>query len=639
MSQPPQPPNQPPQGGFGAPQPSYGYPQQPPGTPPPQPGYGYPQAPGQAPQTPPPGAPQTPPPPPPGAPQTPPPPPGAPQTPPPGAGGYGYPAQGQPGYPQPTHAQPTQIGMPAQPAPGQPVHAQATQIGMPAAQPYGTGQQPGYAGYPAQPQTTGNGPAGGGGKSKQRMTIIVSAVVAVALAIGAGVFFLTRDDGKKDEAKHDGSSQGATGGDTGGNTGGNKDFHKKPAPSTIDAKVLSSVPMPKVKDLMDVPGLWATDKGFAKAQDYRITGFPADGGKKSWEIPLSGEICAGWRGVTEDNLTAVVYQDHKPKNKKDYAQCTEVGLVDLNAGKLVWHKHVGSGDSTLDFEEVTIGGGAVAAGGLDGGAGWSLSGKQLWTPTEGADCEDRGYFGSPDKLVGVTKCGLSEPTLKVVTVDPANGKPKSSFTMPPGIEYAHLVSADPLIVAFEAAGDSTDITDMWLIDDSGATGKLKTKIPLPSDKYSADCDATDVTPCTDVVVSKQTGTLFMSTKERSSAESGASNEILAISLKTGQSIGKADGVKESQITPLSLDKDGYLIAFQAGNYSQGPAIWRIDPTTYEKSLLMRSSAEDAEHTSRFATSRYWVVYRNDHLYLGDIYADELSDYDKNRPVAMVIGAG
>ncbi|WP_245244644.1 hypothetical protein, partial [Streptomyces palmae] len=578
----------------------------------------------------PPGVPHTPPP---GAP-VPPPPPGMPQTPPIGAGGYGYPG---PAQPQPTHAQPTQIGMPAQPVPGQPTHAQPTQIGMPA-QPYGTGQQPGYGGgYPAPPQ-----PPGGGGKSKQRMTVIVSAAVAVALAIGAGVFFLTRDDGKDEEAKKpEQTSQGATGGDSGGTGGPKSKFHPKPAPPTIDAKILDQVPMPKVKDLIGVSGLWATDKGYAKVEDYRIVGYPAGGGGKSWEIPLSGEVCASWRSTTDDNLTAVVYEDHKPKNKKDYAHCTEVGLVDLDAGKLRWHKSVGSGDSSVDFEEVTIGGGTVAAGGLDGGAGWSLDGKQLWAPAEGADCEDRGYFGSADKLVGITKCGGygSDQALKLLTVDPTTGKPKSTFPMPPGIEYAHIVSADPLIVAFEAAGDSTDISDMWLIDDSAATGKIKTKITLPADKYSTDCDATDVTPCTDVVVSRQTDTLFMSTKERTSAESGASNEILAISMKTGQSIGKTDGVKGAQITPLALDEDGYLLAYQAGNYLQGPAVWRIDPTTYKKSLLMRTGADTAEGTSRYSTSRSWVVYRNDHLYLGDIYADKLSDYDRNRPVAVVIGAG
>lgn len=639
MSQPPQPPNQPPpgsaggspsQGGFGAPQHGYGYPQQPPGTQPPgQPGYGYPVPPGQAPQTPPPGAPV---PPPPGPPQTPPPaapapppPPGGPQTPPQGAGGYGYP--GPSGYP----------------APPQSVHAQPTQVGMPV-QPYGPGQQQGY-GYPqtatmAQPPHGPGGGQGGGDRkaAKQRMMIIVSAVVAVALIVGAGIFFVTKDDGGGDKPDENKTSQGPTGGPEGDAKG---KFTPKPAPEMVDARLLNAVRVPKVKDdQVTVPGLWATDKIFAKTEDYKITGYPVSGGSAQWEIPLDGQVCEGWRGVTKDNLTAVVFEDHKPKNDKDYADCSEIGLIDLDEGKLVWQRHIEAAGGRVEFEEVTIGGGTVAAGGLDGGAAWSLDGKQLWAPSE-SDCEDRGYEGSEDKLIAATYCGeYDEPTIKVSTINPKTGDIISGYQVPRGIKDVHVVSADPLVLGLEAAGESYDVSDVWVIDDSAKTGKLKTKISTRNGQYVVNCRSSNIGGCTQIVVSEQTDTIFMASEERSNGGAGAVNEIVAFSMKTGKTIGKTDGDKESETVPIRLDEDGYLIAYQLPTYDRGGMVWRIDPTTYKKDPLMRNPSGSADKESWFTPDSSWVSYVNGHLYLGYVYASKPSgSFDADRLLAMGFGAG
>src|SRR5690606_21731418 len=119
----------------------------------PQPGYGYPQAP-QPPQTPP-AAPAAPP--------------AAPQGP-----GYGYPQQPQPPQPPAGYGYPGQ--QPSGPY-GQP------QYGQPG---YG---QPGY-GYPQAtvPTPPQPGGTGGGRKINAQLAIIVSAVVAIALIIGGGVW-------------------------------------------------------------------------------------------------------------------------------------------------------------------------------------------------------------------------------------------------------------------------------------------------------------------------------------------------------------------------------------------------------------------------------------------------------------------
>ncbi|MGY0058997.1 hypothetical protein ACWY4P_20990 [Streptomyces sp. LZ34] len=623
MSQPPPPPNQPPQGGFGAPQdPSYGYPQQPPGPPPAQPGYGYPQAPGQppqAPQTPPPGPAGPPPPgpatpPPPGPPQTPPS--GMPQTPPQGAGGYGY--------PQP-----------------QSVHAQATQVGMPAA--YASGQQPQY-GYPPQgpypPQTpypAGTpGGQGGGNKSKQRMMIIVSAVVAVALIVGGGIFFATKGGGDDPDPKPTGkeTTQQSTSGTTGGT--------KEPAPETVDAKVINKIDMPKVSDQITTEGMWVTDDTFVKADVYKIVGYPLDGGSPKWSIPLAGEVCWSSAHVTEDGLTTILFQEAKPSKADKYPSCTEVGLFDLNNGKMVWQKHVSDGDDKMRFDEVTLGGGTVAAGGTSGGAAWSLDGKLLWKPKEGEECSDDGYAGGSDKLVAVRRCGqYDNPQIQVQTLNPKTGAVKSSYKVSAGLDYVHVASTDPLIIGMDA-GDSTGaaVSDFLTIDDSAKEGKVVSKISTEGGKYVARCETTNVEGCTMIAVSKSADTFYMGSEDRTSATSGTANEIVAFSLKTGKAVGKADGVEGAALTPLGLDKDGFVIAYQESTYSQGGAVWRIDPKSYKKDKLLQNQVADHDMESNFSPEYSEIAYANQRLYMSDTYATKPSgSYDKDDPLAVIFGAG
>ncbi|MBL1099006.1 hypothetical protein [Streptomyces coffeae] len=605
MSQPPPPPNQPPQGGFGAPQnPGYGYPQQPPAAP--QQGHGAPQAPGQPPQGPPPPPPVSPP--------------AAPQTPPQGAGGYGY------------------------PGPGQSVHAQPTQVGM--ASPFPSGQQPFQPGqqqygYPPQGQYPGApapGPGGGGSRqSKQRLMIIVAAVVAVALVIGGGIWFATKDKGDnqaKDDDKK--SSQGSSSGSDGGSSGG---FEKKPAPKAVDAKLLNKVPMPTVKDHVTVKGSWVTDDTFVKVGAFEVVGYPLDGGKPKWEIPLSGAVCWPSDHVTEDGLTAVVYQDAKPSKKDKYGgDCNQVGLLDLKQGKLRWHKSVEGDYNKMDFEEVTIGGGTVAAGGFDGGVAWSLDGKQLWKPTESDECEDSGYGGG-EKLVAVRKCGdYNNERVEVQSLNPKTGAVKSTYKVSPGIEYVHVVSTAPLVIGLDAGDDTgNSVSDFLAIDDSGKAGQVRGKISTDNGKYDPECDSSNVEGCRKIAISKATDTLFMPSEARSFSSDGPRNEVVAFSMKTGKAIGKVDGVDKAAMTPLGTDKDGYVIAYQDGGYSRGGAVWRIDPKSYEKDKLLQNPTESAETESDFSVDSAEFLFDGERLYISDTYARKPSSYD-NGPLSVVFGA-
>ena len=137
---------------------------------------------------------------------------------------------------------------------------------------------------------------------------------------------------------------------------------------------------------------------------------------------------------------------------------------------------------------MTVSGNTVAAGSTSGGGAFDIStGKTLWAPKSTDSCYDSGYGGGP-KLVAVRKCGEygSARQLHIQTIDPTSGKVVSEYKMSPGIEYASVVSTDPLVVAADvgdSAGDGSGISDFFSIDNK--TGTLRTKISAPGKTYAA----------------------------------------------------------------------------------------------------------------------------------------------------------
>ncbi|WKX72758.1 hypothetical protein [Streptomyces sp. XD-27] len=374
--------------------------------------------------------------------------------------------------------------------------------GMPQAGPPGVG--PGApGGYPPPaPHPGGAYPGGGGGgrradrrRRSSRRGPVIGGVVAVALLLVGGVWFATKDDG-------DGDKGGA-------------------GEEVPQARILNRVPMPKglTKEPVKVAGLWTTDKNFVKGDVKKLVGYPLSGGAAAWEIPLDGEICYASPHVTEDGLTAILFEE-----AKDNSTCTQVGLVDLKKHKLVWQRQAKDEyGSAENFDEVTIGGGTVAAGASvgDGGAGWSLAGKPLWQLQEDEECQDIGYGGGADKLVAVRECGDGDPAaMDVQVIDPKTRKATSTYKLPAGVEAAHVISTDPLVIGIEDEKKSASgggITDLLALDDSAAQAKLRSTIALAGGKIDLPCSGggTHVDGCDNIAVSKAADAVFLATPRTS----------------------------------------------------------------------------------------------------------------------------
>ena len=317
-------------------------------------------------------------------------------------------------------------------------------------------------------------PPQGGKKLSTQMQIIIAAAVAVVLIIGGGVWFAsTQGDGdKKDEAKNSsgGSTEGGSG-ETGGKAADGPG--KEEAPANVSSKVAFQLPEPARTDITNVKGGWVTDKAYVKPGVNSVIGYDAAKGTPLWTLPLPGQVCGASRHQSADNKAAILFEATKRVPPKNYQACTEIGVVDLSTGKLLWSKSATgtqSGDGKAKFSEITQSGNTVAAGGTDGGAAFDLnSGAVRWKPTVGADgCYDMGYGGGAS-LVAVRKCGsYDNAQVLVQAVNPANGTPLYSFKLPAGVEYASIVSTKPLVVAADV-GDtgSFGISDFFSVDRQG----------------------------------------------------------------------------------------------------------------------------------------------------------------------------
>ncbi|MFI7501207.1 PQQ-binding-like beta-propeller repeat protein [Streptomyces sp. NPDC049687] len=603
---PPPPPNQPPQGGSGmpqhqppqqqgafgppqqprdtSPQGGHGTPQAPPPAGPPQPGYGYPQAPQ----------------------------------------GYGYPAAA------PQAPQPPAYGQPGHGYPGHPGHGYPGQPVSPV--------QPGYPGHPTVPLQPQQTAPGGKRRMNASMVIIVAAVAAIALIVGGGVWYAKSSGG---DGKQDGpTASGGTGGNE--NKGGGTAKGSEKAPADTGAKALFQLPMPTVgkDDSVAVDGSWLTDKAYVKTGVAEIVGYDRDKGTKLWTVKLPGPVCAASRQTNEDGRTAIVFQPKMPP-KDSTAGCSQIAAIDLTAGRQLWTKTANSGDDLIDFDNVTVSANTVAVGSTDGGAAFDIAtGKQLWAPKTSDTCYDAGYGGGA-KLVAVRKCGSYDaPQLHIQTIDPASGKVLSEYKMATDIEYAGVVSTDPLVVAADvgdSAGDGSGISDFFSIDNK--TGELRTRISAPGDEYAAECDSIDLPEaCKGLAVGNDR--LYIATEEKDTGDSGRANEIVAFDLGTGKQTGqRADSGTDYTISPLRMD-GGNVIAYKEPPYDKGGQVVSIDGTSFEQTTLLENpdSEEAREMESAMSPEYSEILYSQGRLYMAGTYADEPTGSGKEY-LAIAFGTG
>ncbi|MEU3063262.1 PQQ-binding-like beta-propeller repeat protein [Streptomyces subrutilus] len=526
---------------------------------------------------------------------------GAPQDPPPG--GFGAPvpppAPQQPPAPpeQPPADQPAAYGYPQQPAYGYPQ------------QPGPAGTPPPFGQPPTVPQSFPAAAPAGGNEVRTQLLIVGAALLAIVLIIGGG-FWYTSGDGTDAGG---GGRNTADGKEPGGDKPQAGPAGSEKVPANTKSKPLFNQPNPQPAEVVSVAGSWLTDTTYVKSDVAKVVGYnTVDGGKK-WELPFPGELCGATRHVS-DNKTAVLFKPSLPTAETKYPQCSEVGVIDLTTGKLVWSgnaKSATSGDKPVAYNEVTISGRTVAAAGVSGGAAWNLAdGASLWLPkVDGEGCRDTGYAGG-EALAVIRKCGQSSDyTLHAQLLDPATGAPTVSYKLAPGIEYAGIVSTKPLVVGADVgktAKNATGLSDLFVV---GPSGELKARISLADGTFAGKCAATEVEKCSNMVVGN--GKLYLPSYEHQGGSSAVSrtNELLSFDLETGkQTTDRADAGEGHTIFPLRMDGSN-IIAYKRPPYDKGGQVVSIDGTTMKETVLMVNPADKASQRIETAFSPEYSEYR------------------------------
>ncbi|KIF07780.1 hypothetical protein PL81_00015, partial [Streptomyces sp. RSD-27] len=498
---------------------------------------------------------------------------------------------------------------------------------------YGYPQQPPGQAYPPQPnpvQAPAPQPsapsAGGGNDVRNQLMIVGAAVLAMALIIGGGYLYTSDDGGGGNPPAA--SASGSPDPKAPALAGSEK------APANPKSKTLVNVTTQPPSDVVSVKGSWLTDTTYVKSDLGKVVGYNlADGGKK-WELPLNANVCGASKHVS-DNKTAILFEEGPATNEKKYPACTQVGVIDLNTGKLAWSataKSATGGDKPVAFTEVTISGQTVAAGGLYGGAAWNLAdGKPLWTPkTDAEGCYDLGYGGG-EALAVLRKCGrAAEETLYAQALDPVTGAPKYSYKLSAGIEWAGILSTKPLIVAANVgntAKNATNVSDLFVLDDAG---QLKTRIGLSAGNYAPRCPATEVEQCTNMVVGN--GKVYLPSYEHQGASpTGRTNEIVSFDLETGKATSdRADAGEKYVMYPLRMDGSN-IIAYKVPPYDGGGQVVSIDGKTMKETLLMQNPPGTRSLEAGFSPDRSEIRYRNGRLFMAETlaskpYSDKEKDY-------------
>jgi hypothetical protein len=244
--------------------------------------------------------------------------------------------------------------------------------------------------------------------------------------------------------------------------------------------------------------------------------------------------------------------------------------------------------------------------------------------------------------VAARRCGSGlgdQQQLAVETVNPATGATLSSYKMPAGVEYAGVVSSDPLVVAADVgdtAGDGSGISDFFSID--GKTGKLKAKIAADADTYAGRCGSTEVEKCSNLLVGN--GRLYVPTEDHDAADGDAldqTNEVVSFDLATGKSTSDRADAGDGWNTRL-LRMDGPdLIAYKTGPYNKGGRVVSIDGSTFKQTTLLENPSDESviDEENSFSDNGSEPIFLDGRFYLSQTFADKpIDSADAKKPFIL-----
>lgn len=540
--------------------------------------------------------------------------------------------------PQPPNQPPTPSGYGHLPGPPQTGYGAAPQGANPYAQQPPTAPQqptaPAY-GYPPPPPGAPAMPVGAPGTPrppKKKTTVLIAAAVAGVLVVGAGTYFaFFRGDAKDPkppvaqestgpDAKPSGSAS-VDKGDGSGNGSGNADLNsgRKQGEGKVLWLKTSKIDGPGAG--VSTKGQWVVGDTVVKTVDKSVVGYGVADGKQKWTLSLPAQVCAVTRQTTADGKTVVMYRD----GESDTANCNQMRLIDLKAGKEGWSKEVpkeGAFDLFVD-PSLAITGDILSVSRLTRATAFKLStGDKLFaSPSEG--CLPGAYPAGSGKLIGIATCHDADSTVEVQGVDPGTGKSTWSYRLPKGWKVNRVYSLDPIVLDL-GNRDSKERSIVVL----GPDGKQSATV-TGEGKFSTECGAShddSLQGCATAVV--DAGTLYLPT----TTDVGTANEIVAFDLGTGKVKWRVPAGDKRTIVPLKA-ANGQLVAYRKAEDDQGGEVLTIPAGGGTPTAVLRNpSGPAAPVESSFYSPE--IDYVDGRLFISTI---RLLAQGKDEKLLMVFG--
>ncbi|MEV7613972.1 PQQ-binding-like beta-propeller repeat protein [Streptomyces sp. NPDC089799] len=510
--------------------------------------------------------------------------------------GYGAPQQGpnpyasQPQQPQQPPQQPQQPPQFGQPQPPQPPQ----QPPLPPGQAFPPPVPPGPPTVPPGGGRPGGLPAG------RKGIVLIAAATAAVLALGAGGYVLLAggdDDPKTPQAqgsKSPGSDDKPGGapapsgsvddGDGNGN-GGSEETDLNAGRKPGEDKVLwlrnNDIELPGGGAAS--PAQWVVGDTVVKAVAKSVTAYAVADGKQRWTVSFPAEICGATGQTTADGKTVVAFKN----GASDTADCNQMKLIDLKAGKEGWTKEVPK-EGLFDImtkPSLAITGDTLTVSRMGSASAFKVStGDKLFGKPE-SGCRPSSYAGGA-KLIAIADCG--DQTEEIQGVDPVTGKPNWTFKAPKGWTVDKVYGTDPLVA--EATNKAEKKRSVLVV---GSDGKLRSQL-TGEGSFAARCGLSIFSgpqSCTGVVVDGPSNTVYMPTE-------GDSNEIAAFDLTSGKIKWRAPAGEGRSALPLKAE-NGQLIAYLEPSYDKGGEVLSFPAGGGKPTTLLRNPSGAATVESGF----------------------------------------
>ncbi|MFF2144253.1 PQQ-binding-like beta-propeller repeat protein [Kitasatospora sp. NPDC058190] len=311
---------------------------------------------------------------------------------------------------------------------------------------YNYQQQPGYT-YPSAPL-----PAAPARRNPVMLWGgIIGGVLAIAIVIGL-VVLLQPNDPKPDPGPGPGpvSSPVAHGPLDSPTVNSNSSNNPPGGGATFNVAWTAAKPATN-NATNEMLAIWGTDKYAVRVDGDGIKAFNLSDGKDAWKIPTpagSKQLCSASYTSNSKNIAAVSF------NTGD-SDCSTVGAVDLNQGKLLWTVKVSADkvyEPTLSITDNVVAVGGNVVGGLNintGQPAWSYQPRDK-------DCSLRAKAAG-NQIAVSDSCYSVSPKSQLVIVNADNGKPTSSpITLTGDIEEVGKVLDDKPLVLLMSNGPQGD---------------------------------------------------------------------------------------------------------------------------------------------------------------------------------------